>query len=105
MMMNGENKMFTFPQHLSVQCSDKILMQINRPTNFQQLIDQSFEDFNLGNYTDVTLITDDGAKVKIHGFILSAASPFLKNVISNTFSPNLEYSLLLPGKALLLIGR
>ena len=42
------NKMFTFPQHLAVQCSDKILMHINRPTNFQQTIDLSFEDFSAG---------------------------------------------------------
>jgi len=90
------NKMFTFPQHLAVQCSDKILMHINRPTNFQQTIDLSFEDFSEGHHTDVTLATDDGVKFKVHGFILSAASPFLRNVLGSTFSPNLEYTLLLP---------
>jgi hypothetical protein len=41
-------------------------------------------------YTDVSLITDDGVKTKIHGFLLSAASPFLSGVFNDTFSPNLE---------------
>ena len=102
-----EARQFSLPQHLAAQCSDKILMHINRPSNFQQTIDLSFEvggasfarlgnnvvtfqDFSQGLYTDVTLVTDDGVKTKIHGFLLSAASPFLCDVFNNTFSPNLE---------------
>eukprot|EP00090_Calanus_glacialis_P045399 TRINITY_DN8409_c0_g1_i1.p1 TRINITY_DN8409_c0_g1~~TRINITY_DN8409_c0_g1_i1.p1 ORF type:complete len:531 (-),score=145.31 TRINITY_DN8409_c0_g1_i1:76-1668(-) len=91
-----EARQFSLPQHLAAQCSDKILMHINRPSNFQQTIDLSFEDFSQGLYTDVTLVTDDGVKTKIHGFLLSAASPFLCDVFNNTFSPNLEYCILLP---------
>jgi len=91
-----EARQFSLPQHLAAQCSDKILMHINRPSNFQQTIDLSFEDFSQGLYTDVTLATDDGVKTKIHGFLLSAASPFLCDVFNNTFSPNLEYCILLP---------
>jgi len=30
-------------------------------------------------------------QVKIHGLLLSAASPFLSNIFSTTFSPNLEH--------------
>ena len=100
-----EHRQFSLPQHLVAQCSDKILMHINRPSNFQQTIDLSFEvcsceslagsgsvfqDFSHGLYTDVSLITDDGVKTKIHGFLLSAASPFLSGVFNDTFSPNLE---------------
>ena len=96
-METGITKQFTFPQHLSVHCSDKILMHINRPTNFQQTLDLSFQHFSSGQHTDVILIPEDGAHIKVHGFILSAASPFIRDVLSNTFSPNLEYSLLLPG--------
>eukprot|EP00092_Neocalanus_flemingeri_P025653 GFUD01027814.1.p1 GENE.GFUD01027814.1~~GFUD01027814.1.p1 ORF type:complete len:540 (-),score=152.12 GFUD01027814.1:589-2208(-) len=92
-----EARQFSLPQHLAAQCSDKILMHINRPSNFQQTIDLSFEDFSSGFYTDVTLVPDDGEKIKMHGFLLSAASPFLCDVFSNTFSPNLEYCILLPG--------
>lgn len=91
-----EHRQFSLPQHLVAQCSDKILMHINRPSNFQQTIDLSFEDFSHGLYTDVSLITDDGVKTKIHGFLLSAASPFLSGVFNDTFSPNLEYTILLP---------
>jgi len=38
-------------------------------------------------------------QVKIHGLLLSAASPFLSNIFSTTFSPNLEHMVLLPGVA------
>ena len=34
----------------------------------------------------------------MHGFLLSAASPFLRDVLSSTFSPSLEYTILLPGE-------
>jgi hypothetical protein len=107
-----EGRQFSLPQHLAAQCSDKILMHINRPSNFQQTIDLSFEvggaiharlgnnnaifqDFSQGLYTDVTLVTDDGVNTKIHGFLLSAASPFLCDVFNNTFSPNLEVIILI----------
>ena len=30
--------------------------------------------------------------MKIHGLLLSAASPFLSNIFSTTFSPNLEHT-------------
>jgi len=89
---------FTFPQHLAVHCSDKILMHINRPTNFQQLMELSISDLSrLDTLTDVTLVPGTGEKVKVHGFLLSAASPFLREVLSSTFSPSLEYTILLPG--------
>ena len=42
-----EARQFSLPQHLAAQCSDKILMHINRPSNFQQTIDYSFEVFLL----------------------------------------------------------
>ena len=87
-----------FPHDLSVACSDKILMTINRPTNFQQTMELSLADFSRGGQqTDVSLVGDDGDLVKVHGFLLSAASPFLREVLSATFSPNLEYVVMLPG--------
>ena len=89
---------FTFPHDLSVACSDKILMTINRPTNFQQTMDLSLADFSRGGQqTDVSLVGEDGDLVKVHGFLLSAASPFLREVLSGTFSPSLEYVVIIPG--------
>ena len=90
-------------------------MHINRPTNFQQLMELSISDLNrLDTLTDVTLVPGTGEKVKssvpsshlltpfcqvkVHGFLLSAASPFLREVLSSTFSPSLEYTILLPGE-------
>ena len=94
-------------------------MHINRPTNFQQLMELSISDLARldTGLTDVTLVPDSGEKVrtlvssvlvikhnltlcqvKVHGFLLSAASPFLRDVLSSTFSPNLEYTILLPGE-------
>ena len=84
-----------------------------RPSNFQQTLEHSFDDLNQGLYTDVTLVPEDGEgvkkkfpwlyrnfsralrsnfQVKIHGLLLSAASPFLSNIFSTTFSPNLEHT-------------
>ena len=90
-------------------------MHINRPTNFQQLMELSISDLaRLDTLTDVTLVPGSGEKVrtesiqsyhhhlplqvKVHGFLLSAASPFLRDVLSSTFSPSLEYTILLPGE-------
>ena len=94
-------------------------MHINRPTNFQQLMELSISDLaRLDTLTDVTLVPGSGEKVrngelsqynliiisllplqvKVHGFLLSAASPFLREVLSSTFSPSLEYTILLPGE-------
>ena len=89
-------KSVSVPGHLSVQYSDKILMHINRPGNFQQTIDLSFQQFSSGQQTDVCLVADDGV-TSVHGFLLSAASPFIRDVLSNTFSPSLEYRVVLPG--------
>lgn len=83
--------------HLGALCSDKVLMHINRPSNFQQTLELSLQDLSLGLYTDVTLVPEDGTDIKIHGFLLSAASPFLSDLFSKTFSPNLEHRVLLPG--------
>ena len=89
---------FGFPHDLSVACTDKILMTINRPTNFQQTIELSLADFSRGGQqTDVSLVGEDGDQVKVHGFLLSAASPFLREVLSTTFSPSLEYVVMIPG--------
>ena len=33
-------------------------------------------------------------QVKIHGLLLSAASPFLSNIFNTTFSPNLEHTVI-----------
>ena len=45
----------------------------------------------------VTVLITETVSMKVHGFIHSAASPFIRDVLANTFSLNLEYSLLLPG--------
>jgi len=84
------------PSHLAAQCSDKILMHIHRPCNFEQTLDYGYEDLSSRKYTDVTLIAEDGTEFQIHGFLLSAASPYLSHLLSNTFSPNLEHTIVLP---------
>ena len=97
-MSLNSSRPFGFPHDLSVACSDKILMTINRPTNFQQTIELSLADFSRGGQqTDVSLVGEDGDQVKVHGFLLSAASPFLREVLSSTFSPSLEYVVMIPG--------
>ena len=78
-----------------------MLIIVGRPTNFQQTLDLSFAHFTRGQLTDVCLVPEQGEGVRVHGFILSAASPFLREVLANTFSPNLEYTILLPGRGCL----
>ena len=79
-----------------------MLIIVGRPANFQQTLDLSFAHFTRGQLTDVCLVPEQGEGVRVHGFILSAASPFLREVLANTFSPNLEYTILLPGGRCLL---
>ena len=78
-----------------------MLIIVGRPTNFQQTLDLSFAHFTRGQLTDVCLVPEQGEGVRVHGFMLSAASPFLREVLANTFSPNLEYTILLPGRCCL----
>ena len=78
-----------------------MLIIVGRPANFQQTLDLSFAHFTQGQLTDVCLVPEQGAGVRVHGFMLSAASPFLREVLANTFSPNLEYTILLPGRGCL----
>ena len=75
-----------------------MLIAVGRPANFQQTLDLSFTHFTRGQLTDVCLVPEQGEGVRVHGFILSAASPFLREVLANTFSPDLEYTILLPGR-------
>jgi len=87
---------YELPVHLEAQCSDKILMHINRPSNFQQTIELSLQDLDCGNFTDISLFCDSGKPLKMHGLLLSAASSFLGHIFNSTFSPNLEHTVLLP---------
>ena len=38
--------------------------------------------FNTVEHSDVTIVGDDGKQVKAHTFILSASSPFFRNIFS-----------------------
>ena len=78
-----------------------MLIVVGRPTNFQQTMDLSFAHFTQGQLTDVCLVPEQGEGVWVHGFILAAASPFLREVLANSFSPNLEYTIFLPGRGCL----
>ena len=41
-----------------------------------------------GNFTDVTLVTEDNKQIKAHKVILSACSPFFKHVLSTNHHPH-----------------
>ena len=51
-----------------------MLIIVGRPTNFQQTLDLSFAHFTRGQLTDVCLVPEQGEGVRVHGFMLSAAS-------------------------------
>ena len=44
--------------------------------------------FNTVEHSDVTIVCDDGKQVKAHTFILSASSPFFRNIFSIDCEPS-----------------
>ena len=82
--------------------SDKLCLQWN---DFKQNISASLGDLRGDeDFTDVTLVCEDGQQVEAHKVILVASSPFFKELLrKNKHSHPLVYMTLLLG-AIVLIG-
>ena len=65
------------------QSSDeKLCLQWN---NFQTNITTAFRDLREDNeFTDVTLVCEDGQQVEAHKVILISSSPFFKNLLQRS---------------------
>lgn len=50
----------------------------------------------IGSFSDVDLCCKDGQTVKVHSAILAVASPYLKNLLTETWSPQYDASISLP---------
>ena len=58
-------------------------------SEFGDVAKNTFEDLlSDGNFTDVTLVTEDNKQIKSHKVILSACSPFFKHVLSTHGHPH-----------------
>ena len=58
-------------------------------SEFSDVAKNTFEDLlSDGNFTDVTLVTEDNKQIKVHKVILSACSPFFKHVLSTNVHPH-----------------
>lgn len=65
--------------------SEKFSLQWN---DFQQTVVSSFQELNeSGDFTDVTLVTDDKT-IEAHRFVLSACSPFFQNILKKMKIPH-----------------
>ena len=82
--------------------SEKLCLQWN---DFKQNISASLGDLRSDkDFTDVTLVCEDGQQVEAHKVILVASSPFFKELLrKNKHSHPLVYMTLLLG-AIVLIG-
>ena len=82
--------------------SEKLCLQWN---DFKQNISASLGDLRGDkDFTDVTLVCEDGQQVEAHKVILVASSPFFKELLrKNKHSHPLVYMTLLLG-AIVLIG-
>ena len=82
--------------------SEKLCLQWN---DFKQNINASLGDLRGDeDFTDVTLVCEDGQQVEAHKVILVASSPFFKELLrKNKHSHPLVYMTLLLG-AIVLIG-
>ena len=62
--------------------SEKVFLQWN---DFKENATSAFEDLrNLGEYSDVTLVTGDGEAVEAHKVVLAASSPVFQNILRQT---------------------
>ena len=58
-------------------------------TDFQTNIVNSYQDLRKdGDFSDITLVCDDGQQIEGHRIILSASSPFFKTVLKVNKHPN-----------------
>ena len=59
--------------------SEKLCLKLN---DFQENVNTVFADLRkYCDFTDVTLACEDGNQIEAHTIILSATSPFLKNLL------------------------
>ena len=62
--------------------SEKVFLQWN---DFKENATSAFEDLrNLGEYSDVTLVSGDGEAVEAHKMVLAASSPVFQNILRQT---------------------
>ena len=65
---------------------EKLLLKWN---DFQENISTAFTNLRVeGEFTDVTLVCEDNQRIEAHRVILSASSPFFKNILTSLKSPN-----------------
>ena len=93
---------FWYQPTFTMTSSDKLCLQWN---DFKQNISASLGDLRGDkDFTDVTLVCEDGQQVEAHKVILVASSPFFKELLrKNKHSHPLVYMTLLLG-AIVLIG-
>ena len=64
---------------------EKLLLKWN---DFQANISTAFRDLRVeGEFTDVTLVCEDNQRIEAHRVILSASSPFFRNILTSLKSP------------------
>ena len=62
--------------------SEKVFLQWN---DFNENATSAFEDLrNLGEYSDVTLVSGDGEAIEAHKVVLGASSPVFQNILRQT---------------------
>jgi hypothetical protein len=86
------------PQYLSNQCSDLQfrMLQIRHPNKHQEYFEVFRKLKHNEIFTDVTFITNKGRSLSIHKLILASYSSFIKDIMADTFAPDLTYTILLP---------
>ena len=78
---------------------NQVLIRQNDPGNFllselKHFYQHKFNDE--GPMYDLELFCNDGKTVKAHSAVLAVASPFLKNVLKETWTPQFGASISLP---------
>ena len=83
--------------------NNRVLVRDRDPGKFLVIrMQQVYWNIYENNYTidslfcDVNLCCNDGKTVKAHSAVLAVASPFLKNVLKETWTPQFGASISLP---------
>ena len=65
---------------------EKLRLQWN---DFKENVSSAFGDLRQDNdFTDVTLVCEDGQQVEAHKLVLVASSPFFKNILTKNKFPH-----------------
>ena len=60
-----------------------------KDNNFHETIIKAFHTFKEGNdFTDVTLVSEDGQKIKVHKIVLAASSSFFTRLGAKIKTPS-----------------